>query len=308
MKAISAWCLVLLVSSSLLGPLAVQASCTPVVYLFRHAEDEMEVNDLTEVGDAHAELYPGMVNGFGAAQDYCPVGFVYALNDKKPDGSKGTINPRDTAMFLAITACYNRALATNTNQGVLCDEDGLKPRMTLANGQKLFEFLGATKSEQAANGATAAQFRAELINEATVGGGLSTTIFWTSEGLNVLGQAVTPGFKDIPGCTEASSTKCSKPKPPRNAVYVFEYSGSFPPSDSSAFIPTGRPDQYLQCFNVNPKKPTTPPVEANATYYCHVGLDGGGNLPDIKQLDGLLGKICDTTGLPFVRDNYFGPC
>jgi hypothetical protein len=228
------------------------------------------------------------------------------MYDVKPDGQPGTINPRDTAEFLAIAACYNLALYTNSNPAITCAGDGSKPRTELANGRKLYEYLGATGPEQNANSATGPQLRSELINLTQVGGGLSSAIFWTSQGLNVLGQAIVPGFTGIPGCSVPPPPTCGKPKPPRNAVYVFEYTGSLPPSDNSAFIPPANPAQYLQCFNIDINDPTAPPKGKD--YYCREGFNSEGDLPEIKMLDGLLGKICDTTSLHVVKSNYFGPC
>jgi hypothetical protein len=249
---------------------AADASCTPVVYAFRHAEDFKEKSALTPVGEAHADLYPEMVANFESAHDYCPVGFVYSMYDVKPDGQPGTINPRDTAEFLAIVACYNLALFTNSSPAITCAGDGFKPRTALANGRKLYEYLGATGPEQTANSATAAQLRNELINRTQAGGGLSSAIFWTSQGLNVLGQAIVPGFTGIPGCSVPPPPTCEKPKPPRNAVYVFEYTGSFPPSDNSAFIPPTNVTQYLQCFNIDIEQPMGPPMGKN--YYAEKDL------------------------------------
>ena len=82
--------------------------CTPVVYAFRHAEDFGR--NLTLVGRQHADLYTAMVDGFGAAQNYCPVGYVYSMYYTNPDGSGGTNNPFQTAQPLANSACIDRVL------------------------------------------------------------------------------------------------------------------------------------------------------------------------------------------------------
>jgi hypothetical protein len=81
---------------------------TPVVYAFRHAEDFK--TNLTLVGRQHADLYPAMVDSFGAARNYCPVGFVYSMYETNPDGSPGTNNPFQTAQPLADSACIDRVL------------------------------------------------------------------------------------------------------------------------------------------------------------------------------------------------------
>src|SRR5215469_13962659 len=85
--------------------------CTPVVYAFRHAEDNETVPgvlpSLTAVGDQHANLYPEMISDFEQTQGYCPVGWVYSMYDTKPDGNPGTTNPYSTAAPLAQVACNN---------------------------------------------------------------------------------------------------------------------------------------------------------------------------------------------------------
>jgi hypothetical protein len=70
------------------GALA-QGLCTPVVYVFRHAEDtnppsHKPIFTLTPVGKRHADLYKDMVPAFGAAQanGFCPLGKVYAATTK----------------------------------------------------------------------------------------------------------------------------------------------------------------------------------------------------------------------------------
>ena len=117
--------------------------------------------------------------------------------------------------------------------------------------------------------------------------GLSSAIFWTSQGLNVLGQAIAPGFTGIPGCTQppAPGTECQKPKPPRNAVYIFESKPNL-----QGFNPPMNVSQYLQCFNIKPPSR----VPGGSTYYC----DRSGSLPQqIEDTTKLRGKICDTTNL-----------
>jgi hypothetical protein len=43
-------------------------------------------------------------------------------------------------------------------------------------------------------------------------------------------------------------------------------------------------------------------------YYCRKGVNSEGDLAEIEMLDGLLGKICDTSDLHVVKSNYYGPC
>jgi hypothetical protein len=284
-------------------------ACTPVVYAFRHAEDlEAPSNGLTLVGQQHAFLYPAMVADFGAANDYCPVAFVYSTYDINPDKGQGTNNPYETARPLAVAACYNFPNVSSQSLAT-CN---FFPRTALENGGKLYEYLGASKSEQgtplAGISATGPQLLNELIDKVQTGG-VSVAIFWTSQGLNILGQAIVPGFTGIPGCSKLPATdECKKLKAPRNAAYVFAFNGS-------GFKPPDAITQYVQCFNVHvdftasPSKIVGP---GEATYYCGNEDDGTGSLPSISEregLDSLLGKICDTSSLIASGPRgYYGYC
>lgn len=294
--------------SSLISSAPAQA-CTPVVYAFRHAEDlEKPKNGLTVTGQQHAFLYPAMVDDFGAANGYCPVAFVYSTYDINPDKGQGTHNPYETARPLAIAACYNFPNVSSQSLAT-CN---FFPRTALENGGKLYEYLGADKSEQdtppAGVSATGPQLLQELVGRALTGD-VSIAIFWTSQGLNILGQAIAPGFTDIPGCSKLPATDgCEKNKAPRNAAYVFVFNGS-------GFEPPETIKQYVQCFNVHidfdnaPSKLIGP---GGATYYCGNGDDNTGSLPSISDqggLDSLLGKICDTTDLSATGPRgYYGSC
>jgi hypothetical protein len=293
---------------SFISSAAAQA-CTPVVYAFRHAEDlEAPGNGLTSVGQQHAFLYPAMVADFGGANSYCPVAFVYSTYEINPDKGQGTSNPYETARPLAIAACYNFPNVSSASLAT-CN---FFPRTALENGGKLYEYLGANKSEQgtplAGISATGPQLLKELTGRA-VTDGVSIAIFWTSQGLNVLGQAIVPGFTGIPGCSKLPATdECKKLKAPRNAAYVFVFNGS-------GFDAPEAITQYVQCFNVHinfavsPSKLVGP---SGTTYYCGNGDDGTGSLPSIgKQegLDSLLGQICDTSKLIATGPRgYYGYC
>lgn len=311
-------------------------SCTPVVYAFRHAEDFG--TNLTVVGRQHADLYTAMVNVFGAAHTYCPVGYVYSMYSTNPDGFGGTNNPYQTSQPLVTEACYNSILP-DINSEDLAACFSISPRTSLENGGKLYEYLGAKSSEQgrppAGVSATGAELRAELTGRA--GRGLSSAIFWTSQGLNVLGQAIAGMAKvDIPGCSAPppDNKKCeaSKGIPPRNAAYVFEFNGS------NAFNLTSPDNKYVQCFNVQIKTPCTPGVDRSTpptldgpptvnsgspSYWCGNGVDGTGNLPattdltakceqklssTFNNLNALVGRICDTAELKSANTRYFGYC
>jgi hypothetical protein len=88
------------------------SACTPVAYLFRHAEDENQAKSgpydltLSTSGVAHADLYIEMMRNFHQEKlgKYCPIREIYALNPIKSDGSWGTSNPYWTANPLAQTA------------------------------------------------------------------------------------------------------------------------------------------------------------------------------------------------------------
>jgi hypothetical protein len=284
---------------------AAAALCTPVVYAFRHAEDQGR--DLTEVGERHANLYPSMLWCFGAAHNYCPVGYVYSMYNINADGQPGTNNPLQTAEPLANVACYTRAIFFNDSPDTQCSASGSEPSMALVNGRNLYEHLGATTVEKKANSATGPQLLKELIKRAPAGGGLSSAIFWTSQGLHDLGEAIAPGT-DIPVKTDTYS-------PPRNAAYVFVF-------NRTRFEPIAQKDinQYVQCFNVHLAHPPSAELvgPGGTMYYCGNGDYGTGNLPSAlndktadaqKGLDMLKGMICDTFNLTSTGTaGYYGYC
>ena len=288
-------CSLFLVASSVYP----QPACTPVVYAFRHAEDLGA--HLTELGDRHADLYIEMLGagGFGSVHNYCPVGYVYSTYNVNPDGTPGTNNPLETAQPVAIAACTAQGSCT-----------GGEPRMRTVLGKYLYEYLGAEGSAKPCRkcpvSAQGSELHSELITNAN--SGWSSAIFWTSQGLNILGQAIVPGFTSILGCsTLPPKAICEDLKPPRNAAYVFVFNGS-------GFDPPNSVTRYVQCFNVHidfsvsPSKLIGP---AGNTYYCGNGEDRTGNLPEISEanLPMLQGKICDTSDLMGASQRgYFGSC
>ncbi len=300
-----------------------QTACTPVVYAFRHAEDSGR--NLTLVGRQHASLYPAMVAGFGTSHDYCPVGYVYSMYEMNPDGSAGTNNPFQTAQPLAAFICGEAAFFAGLDPYTTCLGSASEPHTALASangGGNLYEYLaieGAPRTTQPS--ATGSQLRDELVQHA--GEGFSSAIFWSSQGLNVLGQAIAPGFTGIPGCsTLPPKDSCKNLKAPRNAAFVFEFNGS-------SFEAPENVKQYVQCFNVHITDFSTPPMldgptppapigPGPTTYYCGNEIGGTGNLPStsgeglaqtFKYLDLLLGKICDTTNLIKTGpQGYYGYC
>jgi hypothetical protein len=302
-----------------------RAQCTPVVYAFRHAEDFGR--NLTLVGRQHAALYPAMVANFGASHDYCPVGYVYSMYEINPNGKPGTNNPFQTAQPLAAFVCGDAAFSAGLDPYTTCVGSASEPRTSLASvngGGNLYEYLGIEGAPRTTElSASGSQLRDELLQHA--GDGSSSAIFWSSQGLSVLGQAIVPGFTGIPGCSRLPTQKnCEKLIAPRNAAYIFAFNGS-------AFKPPDNVTQYVQCFNVHITDFSTPPVldgpappepigPGPTTYYCGNGIDRTGNLPwtsgeglaqTFQYLDLLLGKICDTSKGRLIETGprgYYGYC
>jgi hypothetical protein len=250
--------------------------CTPVVYAFRHAEDQNgPPTVLTPVGMQHANLYSEMLTSFEITQDFCPVRYVYAVNPTKPPsegGGTGTTNPKFTARPLANIVM------------------NLDPIITL-NGVNIGEFLTPA--------AAASDFQEEMINKAA--GGSSVAVFWTSQGLHALGEAIAPGtnlpVKDDP----------TLGTPPRNAAYVFAYfinSEGFP-----AFRVITNVKQYVQCFNTGTFTSNFSPDQ----YYCGKNTSNLSELISKSDLYKLHGRICDTAHLkaitpPPPQGTYYGYC
>ena len=90
--------------------LAQAQACTPVLYLFRHAEDKVvnRKNVLTDSGMKHAKLYPDMIEllektYLTSPATLCPVQRVFAMWDRQLSDTdiRGTTNPFYTALPLA---------------------------------------------------------------------------------------------------------------------------------------------------------------------------------------------------------------
>jgi hypothetical protein len=245
---------------SISGP--VRAECLPVVYAFRHAEDVNTPPTLTAIGMKHADLYIEMVPQFGAPQDFCPVKFIYAVNPIKPGGVVGTTNPYKTAEPLAR------------------DLTKQEPIIKIG-GKNIDEFLEAPNIG-------VNKFRGEMLSK--VQAGSSVALFWTSQGLHNLGEAIAPG-SNIP----------VNPKPPRNAAYVFPY-------DGREFIKLPKPDQYIQCFNWNVFRKQGD--MSWSKYWC--GHTISDLTVDKAYFDKLHGRICSTDDLlPDPKappDGYYGYC
>jgi hypothetical protein len=246
-----------------------QTPCTPVVYAFRHAEDvssDVTVppyacfpgssvkcsTKLKPTGTEHADLYVEMITSFENLQNYCPVTTVYSVNPVLPAGGGGTNNPFYTARPLA-NAVMNA-----------------DPIITIG-GMKLDEYLSEV---------TPLALRDELITRMKSGG--SAAVFWTSDGLHDLGNAIVPDFEGIPVKNKADGV------PPRNAAYVFVYDGQ------SGFDPPTNSTQYVQCFNWANFRAAGD--VSSTKYFCGKAKAAGsiGDSIGDEHLYKLHGRICDT--------------
>lgn len=268
--------------------------CTPVVYAFRHAEDGKTPTGaptLTADGVEHADLYPNMVSAFEVTHNYCPVGHVYSMYNVNADKMPGTSNPFLTASPLAYVACLRQNIISLSHGDNPCiDTTRSKPLMHLSNDHYLYECFGNDSSTGNALDikgqptATSTQLLAELLlNAQGTEPFISSAIFWTSEGLHTLGEAIATGT-NIP--------KKGAHTPPRNAVYVLEYHGG------TFNVVDGTPNlqRYLQCFNINPMG------LLSEEYYCKRG-----DIQTRVDVTQLQGKVCDTTTLGTQGTNGFFP-
>lgn len=312
-----------------LGLVALDApaqACTPVVYVFRHAEDTNPPNPpgpifaLTPTGQAHAALYPAMIGGLQAASGFCPLAKVYATTKVEKQAPCGT-------------ACASATNAFDTAAPTATAVMSSAP-ITTVNGDQLYEYLGNGNdmpSNPSYTTPIASALRTELI--ATANTGKSSAIFWTSQGMHVLGGVIINANSNVP-------LKNGGAIPPRNSVYVFKAvtSGGSVTGFSDTPTQQGHPvpsSVYVQCFNhveastqFNPPGPKfiaptgTPPVQL---YYCgydnaqsNIGGKPGecalnaqcGTIPNNENKN-ILGKICNTvTGmLPNTSGpSMFGAC
>jgi len=240
--------------------------------------------------------------------NFCPVAKVYAATkaekvDCNSDCASAT-NAFDTAAPLAKDRMGTDPITTVTTDG--------------GKIKQLYEYLGNGNDAPTSpdyNTSTAIALRKELL--ATANAGKSSAIFWTSQGLHVLGGVIINGTSIVP-----DKNFGAKVSPPRNAVYIFAAAGSA--HNIAKFKDTPAPPSlYVQCFNfvgasvgVTPRGPRfivpgddhddDPPQQL---YYC--GRDAetvlGGTLPGPCALNvqcGVIpndqnkdinGKICNTT-------------
>jgi hypothetical protein len=235
------------------------SACTPVAYLFRHAEDVNQVKSepfgltLSTSGVAHADLYIGMIDKFQQEKpQYCPIRAVYALNPIKSDGSWGTSNPYWTADPLAQTA-----------------ETTMQDRNAIISvqGMKLTEFLDHGEG---------AKFLEEI--KGKINNQQSVAIFWTSQGMCKVATTLGPA---LPGYD------CVASKPPRNSFFRFNY-------NLATQVFNTITTKYTQCFNYNANGDSfTPNI-----YYCQFSYnltdwkDKVGFKNNLQQIEG---RICDTS-------------
>jgi len=300
--------------------------CTPVVYAFRHAEDSSAFA-LNPVGRRHADLYPAMISAFQDtfSPKLCAVAKVYAATiADKPNHERSATNSYYTAKTLASDRMRG-ALPITTVTNVANPSQQLELYEYVGNGNTA---PADPKKPELYSNPTADSLRAALLATAKLG--QSSAIFWTSQGLQVLGGAIIKGFSQVPAKTSWSA-------PPRNAVYLF-----MPKLDAAGNItgfqdirttePTERHPVasavYVQCFNwvgattqpdimPQPYEGFIPPDGSTRDYYWQNYYCGFANLssPGGKPKDGcdvndptadcgtipydraefLLGKICDTT-------------
>jgi hypothetical protein len=310
--------------------------CTPTVYLFRHAEDTSSGPPaLTSVGNAHANLYPTMINQLKTAFSLCPVQRVFAMWDRN---GQGTTNPYQTAlplaravgglsyvpeMYFTDTAANKYHLCEYTDPP--CQQTPGFDRNALANGS-LYSFLSAYFQQHT---------------------NTSVAIFYTSQGMPgvsaVLG--VYPIVATCPrNCTqelpptescplpESSSTRdsnCYKTENPllswpgiqRSSVDIFEFSGNMFVKQYNPINTNFDQNQNLlrvmkfqQCFNFN----NTTEI-LSMEYYCQYSGILGNGIPNTETTIGKHGvllaavkaKICYepliVANNPAIEDS-FGHC
>jgi len=296
---------------ALQGQAQAQPACTPVVYAFRHAEDSNALtypNTLTKTGLRHADLYVSMIDNINAplGTNYCAVTKVYSINLTKADGSGNTTNPFLTAKPLAIAK--------------MAGADPLQKVSSGSTNLALLEYLGNSPDPATHTSSNpfvpsyttdvANALRATLVTTAQAGG--SSAVFWTSQGLHVLGGAIINADSRIPqkvidGVAFPAGTLIGTP--PRNAAYIFPYNAT-----TAGFDDVTTFDQYVQCYNWTISSPDSD-TEFRTDFWCGKANYGdlGGN-PKSPSLisDANLGcvhaRICRTDTLIKEGSAYYGYC
>ena len=243
-----------------------EAQCSPVAYLFRHAEDINKTRQhpfdytLSDSGGAHAGLYIEMINKFQQEKpQYCPIKVVYALNPENFDGSVGTSNPYWTANPLAQVTQTDLDESTHedTNPIIKVQDMKLTEYLNHGEGEKFVEDIKDKLNDQH-----------------------SVAIFWTSDGMcevaRTLGLSGLPGYTCMPGS-----------KPPRNSVFRLNY-------DVSQQKFTDVTAKYAQCFNYD----ATTDSFKDHIYYCQYSYnlldwEGPEHPGFLTNLGEISGRICD---------------
>jgi len=299
--------------------------CTPVVYLFRHAEEGsgatgLDQNTLRPAGLQHANLYNSMIERFQAKLGYCPVNTVFAMARKNAPSAPnfanglGTTNPFFTArpLSVAVRQAFDLSLPRREDSDPLLNESDpyYNP---ITSTSSVMEIIGLVQPagllyEYMPDFGTRDSFRQAIKDALTFDGNeqyhSSVAIFWSSQGLNevaeILGQPI-PAY--------AGNSVPAGPndyKAPRNAVFVFsnynedeiaepnaQVTGKF---DTISIAPTdilkSTTGTYIQCFNYYKN-------DSNLSkYYCKYNE----NLSDDLRLNLLKGAICDVNELTSLND------
>lgn len=296
-----------------------QAQCIPAVYAFRHAEDfnppSPDPNDpnfggpygfLSRTGAAHADLYPEMIKALETHEGYCPVTRVYAASPTNEDGKAkdvinyyGAVNSFCTARPLAKSLSEQQTwkvppnngssstnpLCTNAEtgniEGVLTEHD---PQMFI-NGVGLDEYLNGPGGLDDPG----ALLRAALLD--TAENNQSSAIFWTSQGLHALGNAIINGDSVVPEKPPKGDPERGN-IPGRNAVYIFTPKDTDNPS--MGFKDTSL--DYFQCFNWTNYKSDSETGRIRTNNWC--GRSDGTKLGGEMEND----KTCTLEGLK--TDNF----
>lgn len=277
-------------------------ACTPVVYMFRHAEDYPSPgpNDLTPVGYKHAFLYlnsiyrdrygnilfSGMIGDLQYKNDYCNISTVLSMYNVNPNGTPGTSNPYKTAIPTASTTTQSdpemdisRRIPNTLNyknywvyEYPVCPLDK-DPQQNCQNNGALYD--------------TSNRLRGALLTE--MAENQSVAIFFTRQGMPSLASAIWGGSPPVPIAGTSDF---------RSSVNVFVYSPQYLTFNSfvgskqpAAAVPNGSTfTTDTQCFNYNPN---TQALSTSGKYYCtwSGNISPTDTLPQ-PVLDGLKGKIC----------------
>ncbi len=282
--------------------------CTPVAYLFRHAEEgapatNIDQNTLLPAGNQHAALYAGMIQRMQSKLGYCPLLDVFAMARKNapnaasfPNGL-GTTNPYFTAKPLANTVTSTNPI-TSTNPNVT-EEIGVQQTDYI-----LYEYLPYESTRDDLR---------EIIKDA-VESSHSVAIFWSSQGMNEVAEVL---GDPIPAYAHNSVPALPKDyKAPRNSVFVFSnYNPSelaepgakvFGRFDTISISSTDRlkatTGRFIQCFDYIPGANLDLDFslpESATKYYCKFNENLSDYKPPIPpaQLSRLKGAICDANNL-----------